>query len=738
MISLFNNIIEATLLSSILIGTVLIIRKIFSQKISIKVLTLLWIMVLARLIIPFSFETSINIGGIIPSFNPNDNITENSTLAEGAEIDNTTNTETIDSTADTAQPNVPVNNADGEYTEQTTKSISSYLGQINYKQILSFVWLASALIALSIKAKRMYIFSKKISASREIKDNQILLMLNSNKSLLRLKRKVTLYECDYIDAPLTCRVLRPKILIPVGFISNLDDNQQNMIILHELYHIKNLDVLKNYVWLAAKIIYWFNPLIKYAYKAYIEDTETSCDTMVLATYSSDQRQLYSQSLIDITKLSKGEMILPAALSFCEDKSILRKRVEYMIKPTKKLRIVSIIALLISLLFVTLCFTTACLPKTTSSFNAIILSDDTIHIEYNLNPSKNVTINVDANVMFYDSLPIISIEPKNISAKQLETFTDYVLVDTPVYYRSPYYIDSKHSHGDLFDGTIVPLGEYNKTYTELYAFTPDEKQSYLQLEQSPTNLSTSLTYWRFDDGTFWDSHAEYTGTDIAGMEKSYDECLQIAEELIKKLVGEDNKMKLCSTLSYTGGVLQPAYRFSFQKEYYGIPATEHVSSFSTDFGFGIDLHSMSMEKIYIFVDDDGLFEFHWSSQNTETDVEQENANLIKFDKINEIFIDYCNNNTEWILNGLPYEDSITSVQISITDIELNFIPLSREISYTSFYDSYEINEFQLEPVWKFNGEVIYTINDGKLEDNEATIFPELSIVSINALDGTILD
>jgi len=727
MVSLFKSILEITALSSILIVATLTIRKLFSKSINIKILTLLWVMVLARLIVPFSMDTSINIGEIIPSFTPNNITAESNALPEGSEIDNTTNSENTNVTASDTQSNTTVSKNDA--VTPTVNKITSYFNQINIMQLLSFAWLAGMLIALIAKSRRMYIFSKKISLSREIKNDRILLILSNKISLINLKRKVIIYECDYIDAPLTYGVLRPKILIPVGFISSLSDDQQKMIILHELYHIKNLDVAKNYLWLAAKIIYWFNPLINLAYKAYIEDTETSCDAMVLNTYSSDRRQQYSQSLIDITKLSKGEMILPVALSFCEDKSTLRKRVEYMIKPTKKKRTVSIVTLLIAVIIVMFCFTTACLPK--AEAYEITFSDEIIHVEYEIKPEDNVTVTVNADVAYpeNDTIPIIGIEPKNISYKQLEAFIDYVLEDTPVYYKSPYYIDDKHSHGDLFDGTIVPLGEYTTTYTELFAFTPDEKQSYLQLEQTPNDQGGTLTYWRFDDDHHWDNVDLYQGVDIENMEKSHSECLQIAEDLIVNLTGKDNNFEVYDTLIYTGATVESAYKFYFRRVYSGIPSAIYAGNvYERDPYY---YQTSREETITITVDDEGVFEFYWDGQFEETGIIEQNAKLLDFDDVMKMFNDYCKNNTEWNEYHLEGIVEMPSIEIDIDSIELRYVPIT-EYTETTNMDSVIELPYELTPVWLFVGNItVY------LESNQP-IKLRYSQINIIATEDTVYE
>lgn len=723
MISLLKNTIEIALFSSLMIVIVLIIRFIFNDKLNIKIMSLLWILVITRLLVPITVESPIHIVSIstaIPSqslissiFNLSDITAENS-YTETSEQTNPYG-DNKESSSQTPEANTSF-----------TYRIKSFFNQITILDILAVIWLIGILIMLIIKGTALYSFNNKISESRKISNSEMTKMINDNRIKMKLKRSIAVYECDYIDAPVTIGIFKPKILIPVGFITTIKKEMQSMIILHEICHIKNLDVVKNYVWLMVRIIYWFNPLVPYAYKRYIEDIELLCDTIILDKFSEGKSYLYSQSLIDAVKLSKGEIAIPIALSFCEDRSNLRKRVEYMIKPTKKRKSASIITLCIALVMVFACFSTACLPKNTVSVNEVNSTAEIQHIEYEIEPTDNVKIHINADVTIPENISLVSVEPANISAKQLENFVDYVLGDTPVYYKDGDYIDKRHEIGMEYDGKIVPLGEDRRTFTELSAYTSDNKESNIRLDQSPQKLSSYLSYYRSSGEPYSSEWHTYDGTYIENMEKSYDECLEIAETLIEKLVGKNNNLKLYDSLSNSGGEVQPFYMFWFYNEYNGIPATLHGSFLPSDFHFGIDLHTIGAESIRVYVNDDGVFRFNWRDHQKEIGVVEKNVELLDFDKINKNFKDYCMNQSEWILNGLPNPDDITSVEININSIELNVMSLSKD------GDS---DTYVMTPVWNFIGEVTYVRNT---DVSESKFFNKICIATINALDGTVFN
>ena len=196
-----------------------------------------------------------------------------------------------------------------------------------------------------------------------------MMYIGGNK--LGMHRMVRIYECDGIDSPVTCGVLRPQILLPVGLFDHIGAAKTELILFHEMAHIKQLDVLKNHLWLLAKIVYWFNPLVHLGNSAYLEDIELACDDRVLKRHSKAQVLEYTQGLLDVIRLTQGEVKMPTVISFCKDKSKIRKRVENMLNPKKKSNFLTIITIVLMMLVVVGCFTTAC----TSSTEEAVKNDD---------------------------------------------------------------------------------------------------------------------------------------------------------------------------------------------------------------------------------------------------------------------------------------------------------------------------------------------------------------------------
>ena len=107
--------------------------------------------------------------------------------------------------------------------------------------------------------------------------------------LMAIRRKDNIYESECISTPFVLGIVRPKIYIPF----NLSEQEREYILKHEQYHIRRKDQIIKICAYILCVIYWFQPLIWFAYFVMIRDMEMSCDEYVLKNSKSDIRAAYS-------------------------------------------------------------------------------------------------------------------------------------------------------------------------------------------------------------------------------------------------------------------------------------------------------------------------------------------------------------------------------------------------------------------------------------------------------------
>ncbi len=105
--------------------------------------------------------------------------------------------------------------------------------------------------------------------------------LRQARTALQTQRAITLLQsADDRTMPMTWGIFRPRILVPAGVDAWSADRRQ-LVLLHELAHVKRHDILTDTLARIACAICWFNPLAWLAARRLRIEAELACDDLVL-------------------------------------------------------------------------------------------------------------------------------------------------------------------------------------------------------------------------------------------------------------------------------------------------------------------------------------------------------------------------------------------------------------------------------------------------------------------------
>jgi len=85
------------------------------------------------------------------------------------------------------------------------------------------------------------------------------------------------------ETPLVMGLLRPVVLLPGNRLDTLTDDQQRMVICHELAHLKRADLWLGCIPALAERMFFFHPLAHVASREYALAREAACDASVMRT-----------------------------------------------------------------------------------------------------------------------------------------------------------------------------------------------------------------------------------------------------------------------------------------------------------------------------------------------------------------------------------------------------------------------------------------------------------------------
>ena len=147
----------------------------------------------------------------------------------------------------------------------------------------------------------------------------VALFLYSAVSYCRLRRKVceavilrdNIYQSENVCSPFVLGIIRPKIYLPY----HMDSREVGHVIAHEQTHIRRKDHWWKPLGFLLLTIHWFNPLMWLSYVLLCRDIELACDEKVIGEMGNEQRADYTQALVTC---SVGRRVIAACpLAFGE-------------------------------------------------------------------------------------------------------------------------------------------------------------------------------------------------------------------------------------------------------------------------------------------------------------------------------------------------------------------------------------------------------------------------------------
>ena len=99
---------------------------------------------------------------------------------------------------------------------------------------------------------------------------------------MRISRSVHLLESALIQVPTTIGSLRPVVLLPASALTGLTPSQLEMIMAHELAHIRRHDYLFNLIQTVIEILFFYHPTVWWIGNRVRVERENCCDDLAVA------------------------------------------------------------------------------------------------------------------------------------------------------------------------------------------------------------------------------------------------------------------------------------------------------------------------------------------------------------------------------------------------------------------------------------------------------------------------
>ena len=192
--------------------------------------------------------------------------------------------------------------------------------------ILSLLWISITTI-LFYRIYKAYHKIIEIKSEAKVITFKGYTFIDKAFSHLKLKRKISVAVTDKVKIPMAAGFKNPMILLPKNILHELSDQDLEIIVLHELTHLKRWDDFGNLLQKIVEAVAFFNPAIRWVGKQLDFEREVACDAFVIDKIKSTHK--YADCLTRLMQITSGSgtTLIPAVYT---NKKQIFKRFEEML------------------------------------------------------------------------------------------------------------------------------------------------------------------------------------------------------------------------------------------------------------------------------------------------------------------------------------------------------------------------------------------------------------------------
>lgn len=165
-----------------------------------------------------------------------------------------------------------------------------------YFTILLGLWLAGIVAGIALFVVNQHQIVR-LKRSFEIPPWDMISLFSQCRIQVGIQSHVPIFVSSLVKTPMTLGFRKPCVLIPKHLDRHLKKEKMRYILLHELTHIQQHDLIFNYGLYLLQILYWFNPFVWIAFQRIRLDREIYCDYKVLEMIGKSKYLDYGYALL---------------------------------------------------------------------------------------------------------------------------------------------------------------------------------------------------------------------------------------------------------------------------------------------------------------------------------------------------------------------------------------------------------------------------------------------------------
>jgi beta-lactamase regulating signal transducer with metallopeptidase domain/Tol biopolymer transport system component len=367
--SFFGWLLQTTLIASLVICLILLIQKVLGGKLGPRWSHALWLILLIRMVLPWSPSSRVSLSNLIPSWQRQTQSLQLPDIIERQNVSVSGQTvETSEAITSREAESSLANMEQSASKPATPFNVETRSGPrlVSVRRILAIVWLAGAiLIGIYLLVSDLTLW-RIVKRDRPLVNQSILELFEECKTQMGIQSLVVVVPSEQVRSLGLFGFVRPRLLLPKKMLDDAKPEELRYVFLHELAHLKRHDIYIGWLTSLLQVMHWFNPLVWFAFYRMRNDRELACDALVLTQTGQDKSQEYGGAIVDLLHRFSRPRHLPAMAGIMENKALLKRRIAMITKFKNKSYRFSLLAIVLIVILACICLPDSTRGKTSAN------------------------------------------------------------------------------------------------------------------------------------------------------------------------------------------------------------------------------------------------------------------------------------------------------------------------------------------------------------------------------------
>ena len=309
--TVFDWIVAASFQASLLVVVVLVIQCLLRKQLTARWRYALWFPVLLALLLP---KMEVSLGGYGSMLQPD--IRE---WAGGILV----------------SPNQSQIRADfRDLAGSTTESMETPSTPFYHDLGFPVIWLIGTGLLLALALSSLALTLRRVARNSVPAAPETILRIERIAEQIGLHRLPRVLVSPAVKSPAVCGLWRGMLMLNQSFEHGLSPSEQEMVLRHELTHLRRKDLTWNALSCLMLATHWFNPLVWLAYYRACADREAACDADVLGGSSMCRRRAYGHTLLKLETGTPSTLLNLGFMGIQTNAVALRRRLRLILSEPK--------------------------------------------------------------------------------------------------------------------------------------------------------------------------------------------------------------------------------------------------------------------------------------------------------------------------------------------------------------------------------------------------------------------